>query len=298
VEQLGAELLDGAFGENVTTAGLDISGALIGETWRLGTAVLQVTSPRVPCVTFAGWMDERQGVSRHWVRRFANAGRPGAYLRVLEEGAVGRGDPVEVLGRPAQKVTVAESMQAFYGDVDIGLTASMGAETGLAVIQWILVIVVMVIYVVAWRNARREMQNQQPASVMVAPGKPGAPGGYPAPGVVYMQPGMQQAVPAGHHIQYVAQPGPYQLQQGQQQYAVQPAIYQMAPQNQAVYPVQEAQYGVPPRPNSMSPVQAGQPPSYQQVPQPVQVMQPGQQYQQPQQYQKVQHELQGQGGAV
>jgi MOSC domain-containing protein YiiM len=119
VEQVGTELPDGAFGENVTTAGLDISGALIGETWRLGTAVVQVTSPRVPCVTFAGWMDERQGVSRHWVRRFANAGRPGAYLRVLEEGVVGRGDPVEVLGQPAQKVTVAESMLAFYGDVDI-----------------------------------------------------------------------------------------------------------------------------------------------------------------------------------
>jgi MOSC domain-containing protein YiiM len=119
VEQLGAELLDGAFGENVTTAGLDISGALIGETWRLGTAVVQVTSPRVPCGTFAGWMDETQGVSRGWVRRFAGAGRPGAYLRVLEEGAVGRGDPVQVLGQPAQKVTVAESMQAFYGDADI-----------------------------------------------------------------------------------------------------------------------------------------------------------------------------------
>jgi MOSC domain-containing protein YiiM len=119
VEQLGAELADGAFGENVTTAGLDISGALIGETWRLGTAVVQVTSPRVPCVTFAGWMDERQGASRHWVRRFASAGRPGAYLRVLEEGAVGRGDPAEVLDQPAQKVTVAESMRAFYGDVGI-----------------------------------------------------------------------------------------------------------------------------------------------------------------------------------
>jgi MOSC domain-containing protein YiiM len=119
VEQLGAELPDGAFGENVTTAGLDISGALIGETWRLGTAVVQVTSPRVPCVTFAGWMDESQGVNRQWVRRFAGAGRPGAYLRVLEEGVVGRGDPVEVLGQPAQRVTVAESMRAFYGDADI-----------------------------------------------------------------------------------------------------------------------------------------------------------------------------------
>ena len=105
VERLGRELPEGTFGENITTAGLDISGALIGETWRLGTALVQVTSPRVPCGTFAGWMDERS-----WVKRFADAGRPGAYLRVLEEGTVGRGDPVEVLGQPAERVTVAESM--------------------------------------------------------------------------------------------------------------------------------------------------------------------------------------------
>ena len=114
VERLSRELPDGTFGENITTAGLDISGALIGETWRLGTALVQVTSPRVPCVVFAGWMGEK-----HWVKRFADAGRPGAYLRVLEEGAAGRGDPVEVLDRPAERVTVAESMRAFYGDADL-----------------------------------------------------------------------------------------------------------------------------------------------------------------------------------
>jgi MOSC domain-containing protein YiiM len=54
-----------------------------------------------------------------WVRRFAAAGRPGAYLRVLEEGAVGAGDLAEVLDRPAERVTVAESMRAFYGDQDL-----------------------------------------------------------------------------------------------------------------------------------------------------------------------------------
>ena len=113
VEQLGRELRDGMFGENITTAGLDISGAAIGETWRLGTAVVQVTSPRVPCVTFAGWLGED-----HWVRRFAQA-RPGAYLRVLGEGEVGPGDDVEVLDRPAVRVTIAESMLAFYGDAGV-----------------------------------------------------------------------------------------------------------------------------------------------------------------------------------
>jgi len=111
VEQLGRELADGTFGENITTAGLDVTGALIGEIWELGTARVQVTAPRIPCVVFAGWMDER-----NWVKRFADARRPGAYLRVLREGAVGAGDPLEVVSRPAERVTIAESMTAYYGD--------------------------------------------------------------------------------------------------------------------------------------------------------------------------------------
>ncbi len=114
VEQLRRELRDGLFGENITTAGLDISGAAIGETWRLGSAVVQVTGPRIPCVTFASWLGEE-----HWVKRFARAGRPGAYLRVLSEGEVGRGDQIEVLDRPAVRVTVSESMRAYYGDADL-----------------------------------------------------------------------------------------------------------------------------------------------------------------------------------
>jgi len=111
VERLGRELASGTFGENITTSGLDITGALIGEVWRLGSAVVQVTSPRIPCAVFAGWMGERQ-----WVKRFAGAGRTGAYLRVLEEGQVSAGDSAEVLARPAAAVTIAESVRAYYGD--------------------------------------------------------------------------------------------------------------------------------------------------------------------------------------
>jgi MOSC domain-containing protein YiiM len=114
VEQLGRELRDGIFGENITTAGLDVTGALIGETWQLGTAVVQVTAPRIPCVTFQSWLDEP-----HWVKRFARGGRPGAYLRVLTEGTVAAGDEARVLDQPADRVTVAESMRAFYGDPEI-----------------------------------------------------------------------------------------------------------------------------------------------------------------------------------
>jgi MOSC domain-containing protein YiiM len=113
-ERLGRELRGGEFGENLTTAGIDITGALIGETWRVGDVVVQITSPRIPCETFKAWTGEDQ-----WVRRFAAAGRPGAYLRVLTEGTVSAGDDIEMLSRPAQRVTVAESMRAYYGDEDL-----------------------------------------------------------------------------------------------------------------------------------------------------------------------------------
>jgi MOSC domain-containing protein YiiM len=114
--QLGLELRNGVFGENITSVGLDISGAMIGETWRLGSAVVQITSVRVPCGTFAGWMGQRG-----WVKRFALAGRPGAYLRVLEEGVTAAGDPIEVLSRSPDSVTVAGAMRAFYGDAELML---------------------------------------------------------------------------------------------------------------------------------------------------------------------------------
>src|SRR5262245_17746873 len=110
-EQLGRELGNGLFGENLTTAGIDVSSALVGETWQVGTTVLQVTAPRIPCNTFKSWLDEPR-----WVKRFAAAGRPGAYLRVLTAGMVAAGGDLEVLSRPAVPGTVARSMLAFYGD--------------------------------------------------------------------------------------------------------------------------------------------------------------------------------------
>jgi MOSC domain-containing protein YiiM len=113
-EQLARELPNGIFGENLTTAGISVTTALIGETWQVGTAVVQVTSPRIPCETFKSWLDEP-----HWVKRFADAGRTGAYLRVLSAGHVQAGDELTVLSRPDQAVTVAESLQASFGDREI-----------------------------------------------------------------------------------------------------------------------------------------------------------------------------------
>ncbi|MFE2183098.1 MOSC domain-containing protein [Streptomyces sp. NPDC059455] len=101
--ELGRELANGVFGENLTTSGIDVSGALIGERWRVGSELLlEVTSPRIPCRTFAGWLGERG-----WLKRFTQAAVPGAYLRVLEPGEIRSGDPVEIVHRPDHEVTIA-----------------------------------------------------------------------------------------------------------------------------------------------------------------------------------------------
>lgn len=101
--ELGRPLADGVFGENLTTLGLDVNGALIGERWRIGAdVVLEVSCPRIPCGTFQGWLG-RDG----WIKRFTQAALPGAYLRVIEPGEIRAGDPVEAVHRPDHDVTVA-----------------------------------------------------------------------------------------------------------------------------------------------------------------------------------------------
>jgi MOSC domain-containing protein YiiM len=100
--ETGRELGAGAFGENLTTVGVDVSGAVIGERWRVGSTLLEVVQPRFPCFKLGIRLDDPL-----WVRRFARSSRPGAYLRIVEEGELGAGDPVEVdlAGRPAHGVT-------------------------------------------------------------------------------------------------------------------------------------------------------------------------------------------------
>ncbi|MER6344416.1 MOSC domain-containing protein [Streptomyces sp. NPDC001595] len=106
--ELGRPLANGAFGENLTTSGLDVSGALIGERWRIGPrVVLEVTSGRIPCLTFQGHLGERG-----WVKRFTRRGAPGAYLRVIEPGEIRAGDAVEIVHRPGHDVTVALQFRA------------------------------------------------------------------------------------------------------------------------------------------------------------------------------------------
>ncbi|MER5194792.1 MOSC domain-containing protein [Streptomyces sp. NPDC002755] len=106
--ELGRTLADGAFGENLTTTGLDVSGALIGERWRIGPdVVLEVTAGRIPCRTFQGHVGEKR-----WVRRFTEKAATGAYLRVLEPGEIRAGDPVRIVHLPEHEVTARMQFQA------------------------------------------------------------------------------------------------------------------------------------------------------------------------------------------
>jgi MOSC domain-containing protein YiiM len=101
--ELGQPLPNGFFGENLTTAGIDVNGAVIGERWRVGPdVILEASCPRIPCVTFQGWLG-RTG----WIRRFTEAAVPGAFLRVIEPGDIRAGDPVEIVSRPDHDVTIA-----------------------------------------------------------------------------------------------------------------------------------------------------------------------------------------------
>ncbi|MCM2389430.1 MOSC domain-containing protein [Streptomyces albipurpureus] len=106
--ELGRPLSNGSFGENLTTAGVDVNGALIGERWLIGERlVLEVTSGRVPCRTFASWLG-----ANGWVKRFTQRAAPGAYLRVIEPGEIRAGDALEIVHRPDHEVTVALAFRA------------------------------------------------------------------------------------------------------------------------------------------------------------------------------------------
>jgi MOSC domain-containing protein YiiM len=105
--ELGRDLLPGRFGENLRTSGVDLTGALLGERWRIGTALFEVTAPRIPCANFARFWGVPQ-----LVKRFTAHGASGAYLRVLEPGDVGAGDLVEAVERPDHGVTVGLTFRA------------------------------------------------------------------------------------------------------------------------------------------------------------------------------------------
>jgi MOSC domain-containing protein YiiM len=110
-EKLGRSLQYGEFGENLTTEGVAANDALVGERWAIGTAVFEVSEPRIPCWRLGVRMND-QG----FVRRFTEALRPGTYLRIIVEGAVGAGDEIRIIERPAHDLTIRDIFRIYTRD--------------------------------------------------------------------------------------------------------------------------------------------------------------------------------------
>lgn len=105
--ELGRDLDPGTFGENLTLAGINLSIAVIGERWLVGTTVLEVCQPRTPCWKLGLRMDDDG-----FPARFLSAARPGAYLRISRPGELGAGDEVHRFHRPDHGVTVIDVARA------------------------------------------------------------------------------------------------------------------------------------------------------------------------------------------
>ncbi|MEA2190406.1 MAG: hypothetical protein QOI73_527 [Solirubrobacteraceae bacterium] len=127
----GVALGPGAFGENLTVRGLPVSEAVIGERWEVGSTLLEVCQPRLPCFK----LGLRMGDPR-FLKRFAAAGRPGAYLRVVREGDIGAGDSIAVVVRPDHGVTSAVVSRAILGERALLPQALRAPELPVELRQW------------------------------------------------------------------------------------------------------------------------------------------------------------------
>jgi MOSC domain-containing protein YiiM len=107
---LSVDLEPGTFGENLTVSGIELADRGVGERWRIGSAVLRVTEPRIPCFKLGMRMGDAE-----FVHQFADAARPGSYLAIEIEGEVGAGDPIDLLDRPDHEITIGTVERAYHG---------------------------------------------------------------------------------------------------------------------------------------------------------------------------------------
>ncbi len=107
----GMKLPWGIFGENLTTEGLNEEDVNIGDRFRVGSSVLMVTQPRMPCYKL------QVGFGRDdIVKRFLRSGRPGFYFSVLEEGEISAGDEIELLSRDQNNITIADITRLYVSE--------------------------------------------------------------------------------------------------------------------------------------------------------------------------------------
>jgi MOSC domain-containing protein YiiM len=128
-EQLGERVPPGFFGENLTTEGIDVSEALLGERWRIGSVLVEVVAIRIPCWVFKNWLGVNGYDDTGWAKRVTAQARPGAYLRVLEPGILQVGDELQVEHRPDHDVSITTLFRAATTDRE--LLARVAAMPGL-----------------------------------------------------------------------------------------------------------------------------------------------------------------------
>ena len=109
-ELAGVRFPWGAFGENLTTEGLDEHTLCIGDRLRVGSATLVVTQPRMPCYKLALRFD-RDDI----IKRFLTSRRSGFYFSVTAEGEVRKGSVVEILSRDPHQVSVVDIVRLYLG---------------------------------------------------------------------------------------------------------------------------------------------------------------------------------------
>ena len=109
--ELGVRINDGRFGENLTTSGIDVNQGLVGERWKIGSVILELSQPRIPCRVFAGFWQRPT-----LIKEFMAAGRPGTYLRIIQEGEITAGDEIEVILKPDHGITIADLYAAKNGE--------------------------------------------------------------------------------------------------------------------------------------------------------------------------------------
>jgi MOSC domain-containing protein YiiM len=108
---IGRALAYGEFGENLSTEGIDVNDALVGERWQIGTTLLEVSEPRIPCWRLGVRMNDEK-----FPRRFTEALRSGAYLRIIVEGDVGARDEIRVVERPDHDLTIRDVFRIYTRD--------------------------------------------------------------------------------------------------------------------------------------------------------------------------------------
>jgi MOSC domain-containing protein YiiM len=110
-KQLGITIDNGRFGENLTTSGIDVNQALVGERWKIGSTILEVSQPRIPCRVFAGFWQRPT-----LIKEFMESGKPGTYLRIIQEGQINAGDVIELVSKPDHQITIADLYAAKNGE--------------------------------------------------------------------------------------------------------------------------------------------------------------------------------------